>query len=226
MNPNWPDVVGICGQAQHGKDTIGKMLVDVGYVRVSFAEPVYACALAINPWVDVPENEWTMHMLGHYVRLSDVVQHYGWERAKKFPEIRRILQVVGTEAGRNVIGETVWIDIALRKIKALKAQGKKAAVTDVRFPDSEDKALILEGAILLKAIRPDFDNGVDSSHPSESGCALIQADYDLMNNGNLAELHAIVMEALNDNSGSRLLRNESGDPKTLWAKCVGTQASD
>src|SRR5438128_6335704 len=98
-----PKLIGITGYAQHGKDTVGKMLVEhFGYERHAFADQLKAMALVLDPWI-VSEDQFR-------ARLSDIVEREGWEAAKTVPEIRIFLQVRGTEAVRDMVGENAWVD--------------------------------------------------------------------------------------------------------------------
>ena len=75
---------------------------------------------------------------------------------------RVLMQTLGTEWGRNLIDEDIWVKSTLQKIEDYqKAGGGMAVITDVRFPN-EFKALDeRKDAFLIKIDRP----GVDRSDP-------------------------------------------------------------
>ena len=77
------NVIGLCGYATAGKDEAARGLEPFGFQRVSFADPVRAAALAIDPIVAYNVD----HIPVSPVRLSDLVLAYGWE-AKRNPEAR------------------------------------------------------------------------------------------------------------------------------------------
>jgi hypothetical protein len=75
------------------------------------------------------------------------------EQNKGNPAVRKLLQLVGTELGRELIGyENVWVD---RLIRA--AYGKdNVVIDDCRFPN-EAAALREHGFTLVRVTRPDID---------------------------------------------------------------------
>ncbi len=178
-------LIGITGYAQYGKDSSGQVLVEeYGFTRYAFADQMKEFALALNPFVD---SKYTL-------RLWQLVQDQGWEGAKKNPEVRRFLQVLGTEGGRDLLGEDVWIN-ALR-MRAEQdgnmdlqgvAYGAEIVVTDVRFLNEGDWIHRLGGQVwrierkimVNKGTRLElepYDNGIGLDHESERQIAQIPAD--------------------------------------------------
>ena len=69
-------------------------------------------------------------------------------------ETRRMLQKVGTEEGRNVFGENIWINITETWIKLLNERGvERFIICDVRFQNEADWIKKMNG-ILVKIIAP------------------------------------------------------------------------
>ncbi len=148
-----PFIVGLGHRAQVGKDSAAAALVELGYERVAFADTLREMLLALDPFI------------GTGRRVSDVVSWHGWDAAKTgSAEIRRLLQRLGTEVGRNLIGENVWVDAAFAKMKP----GGKYVVTDVRFPN-EAQAILDHGGYLYRIDRPGHE-GVNA-HSSEHALA-------------------------------------------------------
>jgi len=148
-------LIGISGRKRSGKDTFAARLTGVhGYTRVAFADPLRAMALALDPLVRTTS--------GHTVRLAELAAFEGWERAKNHAEVRRTLQRLGTEAGRAVLGDTIWIDTAMQHVDQVNGP---VVITDVRYPNEAD-AIRAAGGIVLRIDRP----GLTSSdvHPSET----------------------------------------------------------
>ena len=128
-------VFALSGKAYSGKDTAGKILVeDFGFVRYAFADALKDCALASDPYVMVNMAKVTSH--SPFVRLSSLVQEVGWDEAKKEADVRRFLQRMGTEMGREIISPTVWIDIVCNKI--MRDLPEKVVITDCRFANEVD----------------------------------------------------------------------------------------
>ena len=171
--PKERQVIGLCGFAGSGKDEAAKALVEDGWLRVSFADALREALRALDPVVQIDATG--------AARLSEVIEAIGWDAAKKRADVRRLLQSLGTEAGRNIHGPNCWVDIARRKIDA--AHGN-VVITDVRFPN--ECALIREyGGTLIKIER----NGVGpvNGHVSEQLDA--QPDLLIRNDGTVDELH-------------------------------------
>src|ERR1019366_2559468 len=104
-------LIGITGKARAGKDTLADIIVrKYRYKQRAFGDKLKEIALAINPILEsAGGNE---YMDWPELRLQDLVNEVGWEKAKEdVPEVRRLLQVIGTEAGRNIFGEDVWVNL-------------------------------------------------------------------------------------------------------------------
>ena len=117
-------------------------------------------------------------------RLQDVVNNNGWEDAKKLPEIRRLLQVLGTDAGRKILGENIWVDTVLNKVK-----DKNVVITDCRFPN-EAKALKNSGGFVVRVERPGM--AAINNHLSETSLDGWPFDLIVLNGGTLESLHSLV----------------------------------
>lgn len=149
-------VLGIAGRKQSGKTTLAKALEERGWVRISFADEVKELALVLDPWV-----------ASHYAippdRLSDVVHETGWDSAKReYPEVRRILQVVGTEIGR-AIDPQIWVNKLANRIYRLPADAK-VVIDDVRFINECNFIRHTLGGFVVRLA----DGDQDDSHQSEA----------------------------------------------------------
>ena len=168
-------LLGVSGRKRHGKDTFAARLVERhGFTRVAFADPMREMALALDPIIS---DGW---------RLAALVETFGWEEAKANPEVRRTLQRLGTEAGRGVLGDNIWVDTAMRHARAL---GGRVVFTDCRFPN---EALVVRaaGGQLVRVNRPGFADDGDL-HTSESALDEYAFDHLVLNDGSIDELHAI-----------------------------------
>lgn len=169
-------LIGLCGYTGVGKDEVAKHLVSQhGFVRVAFADAMRDDLYTLNPWI---------HPTG--MQLAFIVDALGWDRAKRdYSEIRRLLQVYGTEVGRNGFGENVWIDRAVAEIK----KHPNVVVTDVRF-DNEVTALRQLRAKIVHVSRP--DHGPINGHASELLDYAKVADIELVNDSDIATLQVRV----------------------------------
>lgn len=144
-------IIGLSGYARSGKDTVAEHLVRKhGFKRVSFADEMRDALWILNPYVSASG-----------FRLIDVVSEYGWDKAKViFPEIRRQLQVLGSEIGRKW-NENFWIELAFSKINL----DEDTVITDVRFLN-EASAVVQAGGEVWRVNRP--ETGPVNAHQSET----------------------------------------------------------
>lgn len=163
-----PKIIGLSGYAQSGKDTVAGFLAELGYERIAFADALRDALYALNPIV----------RYGHpqdgdgiaYVHVQDAVDHMGWDKAKvEYMQIRSLLQRLGTEVGRNLLGDNVWVDIAMRKVKP---EGKYV-FTDMRFPNELEAIRNYRGST-WRIMRPE----VSPVNPHTSETAIDGALFD------------------------------------------------
>jgi hypothetical protein len=185
-------LIGLCGAAGAGKDSVANVLVDkFGFKRYAFADAVRDAALAIDPFVDTITWE---HMNPEKsgkqpVRLASVVDRLGWDIAKReIPEVRRLLQVIGTEVGRQILGVDCWVNIVARK---WYLDGyPDAVITDCRF-QNEEEWIDLNGTI-VRINRQNNPLSIGKSHASE--LYEVKATHIIENNGTLEDLEFKVYE--------------------------------
>jgi hypothetical protein len=166
------EIIGLSGYARAGKDEVAKTLAKShGFSHIAFADKLREFLAAVNPIV-APSKERYFTRSKVVVNLEEVLDAYGWDGYKvtEFePEVRRLLQRLGTEAGRKVLGENVWVDAALTGWP----EDAKIAVSDVRFPNEAQRIKDM-GGVIWRVNRPGV--GPANSHPSET--ALDDWDFD------------------------------------------------
>jgi hypothetical protein len=161
-------IIGLSGYAQSGKDTVAELLcLNYGYKRVSFADPMREALLRLNP------------VVGHEP-LSHLVNDYGWELAKHNPEVRRLLQVFGTQVGREMFGENFWVDLAFKQVTQ-----DRVVFSDVRFPN-EAQAIIDKGGQVWRVQRE--GHKPVNLHASEIAMDNWRFDDLILNHGDLSDL--------------------------------------
>jgi hypothetical protein len=181
-----PRIIGISGYARVGKDTFADALVEHdGYVKRSFAEPLRQVLYAQNP------------LVSSSLTLAEVVDHIGWERAKdEHPEVRRLLQVLGTEAARTHLGDDVWVNAA---VDALDLKADRYVFADVRFPNEADAILQL-GGIIVRIERSGV--GPINGHATETAMDDYEFDYVIHNDGTIPELRQRAFDLIAKEQGT------------------------
>lgn len=168
-------IIGLSGYAQTGKDTVAEHLVGkYGYRRIAFADPIRKALYTLDPLIEVAEF--------NSVHLSSAVNGMGWEETKRqSPETRRLLQVLGTEIGREMFGQDFWVN------QAMKNAGKfdKIVLTDVRFPN-EFRAIKAREGIIIRIVKP--GTGAVNGHASETALDNFSFDATIVNDGSIYEL--------------------------------------
>ncbi|MFJ7202129.1 hypothetical protein ACIQWR_01140 [Streptomyces sp. NPDC098789] len=175
--PRPVSLIGLAGAAGSGKDTAAKALVAIGWQRRAFADKVKDFMYAVNPWTVDDE-------INGSFPLADEVDRYGWSYAKSaHPEVRKYLQRCGTEAGRTVLGENVWVDALFHDA----AGWGPTVVTDVRFPN-EAAEIVRRGGRVVNIVRPGQQLISESGHTSENALATWHFDDVLVNDHTAQEL--------------------------------------
>ena len=163
-------LIGLGGYARSGKDAIAAILERHGWYRTFMSKPLHQAMLALDPYI----HRGAMAPLPH--RYSGLVTVLGYDEAKaKFPEVRRLLQVFGTEVGRDILGEDTWIDTIEEELEAARAAdpNRPQVVTGIRFPNEIARIRSLGGE-LIWVERPGL--GPTGGHASE--IALGPCDFD------------------------------------------------
>ena len=172
-------IVGFSGYARSGKDTAAEALQGLGFVRISFADVLRDFLYEMNPIIDVEYNTGG----GGGVRLRQIIDHYGWNGYKDTifaAEIRRNLQVLGTDCGRKMIGDNVWVDALFNN---LPFEDGKYAIADVRFPNEAD-GIRARGGKMFRIEREGI--GPANDHFSEVALDHYEFDGFIHNDGSVA----------------------------------------
>lgn len=165
-------IIGLSGYKQSGKDALADELVKLGFTKLGMSDILHECMLTLDPIVQVKN--------GGVVRYSTLVDEVGYVAAKEAPEVRRLLQVFGTDIGRNMLGENVWVDAVALKLDRMQGD---IVLTGVRFPN--EAAMIEDLGLLVRVERPGFTG---DSHESEHALDDYPFPMVIPNDGPLARL--------------------------------------
>lgn len=188
-------IVGIVGFIGSGKGTVGDLLAEKGFHKDSFAAPLKdACSIIFG---------WPRELLEGDTELSrkwrEEPDAFWSEKFGKSFSPRLALQLMGTEAGRNVFHPDIWVVSLLNR-----AKGRDIVVTDVRFKN-EVAHIQDNGGLIIRVKRgseplwfEDFARHNQSPeiyprpnvdiHVSETDWIGCYWDYLIENNGTIEDL--------------------------------------
>lgn len=170
-----PPVIALTGLAGSGKSTASKYLVEKnGYQLVKFAGPLKDMLRAIGLGEGHIEGE-----------LKE--EPCEWLQGAT---PRHAMQTLGTQWGRTCIGPSFWIELWVRRVNLIIAEGGRVVVDDCRFPNEADEVRKLGGVVWQLLGR----GGISSSHESEAGCG--RPDVEIANDNGIDQLAEKVVEAL------------------------------
>lgn len=181
-------LIGLCGYARSGKNTVGDILeAEQGFRQESFAQALKNVAAEINPVLRDGH--------GSYRTLAACFAGGDWDTVKEqVPAAREFLQNLGV-ACRDQIGKDVWVN-ALENRLASAGNPPRVVVTDCRF-FNETSWIKAQGGELWRVVRP--GTGPVNGHISESELPETGPLYDriILNDGSLADLRAKVLNSGN-----------------------------
>lgn len=177
-----PRLIGITGAAGAGKDTVANALVaGHGFTRYGLADPIKKLLNERFGWTTDQWND----------RGWKEQAEWDWGSGRTGDDARAAFsprswaQWLGTEVGRYIGGEDVWVNQLLRAWRDARYDDctctVRFVVPDVRF-DNEAIAIRRAGGVILKVAREGAEQAVQA-HISEAGVnfnyvdASIQAPY-------------------------------------------------
>jgi dephospho-CoA kinase len=174
-----PTVIGCIGVQGAGKDEICNYLSETkSFIKVGFSDPIYQLLWEMNPIISVEDYG------DEIIDYRSAVRKKGMDYVKRnYDEIRRWLQIIGTEYGRDVFGPDCWI----RALDARIKDSPLVAVRDVRFENEIDYIRSRGGFVVW--VQSNRAPERDTSHTSEKLVFADHADYTVQNNTTLVELY-------------------------------------
>ena len=195
------NLIGLGGVAFAGKDSVADHLENVyGWIKTYMSKPLETALLRIDPWVSVKKPNWEPQTwpedaLGNteWLRYSELHKTVGYDYSKKCLDARDYLQKLGTEVGRNMFDQNVWVNIGFSEVDKLTEEGFNVAMTGIRFPN-ELQAIKERNGLAVWIERPGFSPV--NQHASDN--TLHKQDFDIAihNIGTLEELYDSVKVVL------------------------------
>lgn len=166
-------IIGITGKARSGKDTFGDLLG----MELQTKEPL---ATTVGAALAYPIKMAVAAMLD-----CCGIDVNKYPKEKTIPEVgaspRELYQTLGTEWGRELLGEDVWFDLLVSRVQFSSYTPKYVVVTDVRF-DNE----AMRCHYVIKIERDEVEKVAE--HVSEAGVDDKYISMTVSNNGTLAAL--------------------------------------
>ena len=161
-------IIGIAGPAHSGKDTLADYIITkLPYQKMSFADPMKRM---LQRGLGLTRSQ----LWGDEKEIID--SRYGCTP-------RHMLQTIGTEWGRNLVSDGIWVSALDALLSARKQYREtKFIVPDVRFEN--EAAFVREHGTLIHI--QGRDQGVGKGHVSEEGIAHKSDDL-LIDNDDLIE---------------------------------------
>lgn len=162
-------IIAFTGKAQAGKTTAADFFVSRGWSKVSFATPLKRMMAVLTSETD--KDARPPELCGKSVREG--------------------YQSLGTDWGRNMVGEDIWLRAAKRNMENVIKAGGRAVCDDVRF-DNEAELIHRLGGLVIEVGRP---NLVQMTHASEAGVNPLSLDFSIFNDGEIDGLYDKIKEA-------------------------------
>ena len=185
--PTRPPIIGIIGPKESGKTSVAK---EIGNLmpesqRIRFAWPIKAMTFSLLSISGIGVETAWQYVDGKR-KEETLPDPFGESTA------RELMQTLGTEWGREHVGQKIWLEIAMQRAQEIDGL---VVVDDVRFTNEANR-IRSEGGIILRVQREGYEwNG---EHASEASLSGYEPDYILDNNGALENLHIPVSTFLKD----------------------------
>lgn len=170
-------LIGLHGPARSGKDTVGAMLIeDYNFEKLSFASYIRQFIADILG-ISLLELEHVKDEIDPTLGVSP----------------RVMMQTLGTDWGRNMINQELWVIALETKLRKLLPTATGVVITDVRF-ENEAGMIRKLGGNMWHITRPTA--APVAAHISEAGIRPDDTDCELDNSGNINDLYLSVSNAL------------------------------
>lgn len=209
-------IIGLLGFIGSGKGTVADILVSKGFKKESFADPVKDAVAAMFGW-DRALLEGDTNESREFRETKDE-----WWSKKTGLHItpRAMLQLMGTEAGRDTFHPDLWVLSLEKRAKS----NEHTVIADVRFPNECDAIRNMGGFIVRvargsepswynDALKANTEKNTDhmskhTIHYSEWAWIGQKTDYNISNNGSLDMLNADVKHMLKIFGGTAIMKTQ------------------
>ncbi|MEC7159065.1 MAG: deoxynucleotide monophosphate kinase [Bacteroidota bacterium] len=172
-------IIGFAGSKQSGKSTSAQALRSFDYRTYSFADPIRKVCRA----------------------LGITKKYYGKDKDAPIPHLgkksaRYIMQTLGTDWARDMVSQTIWLDMMEKRLADAYKNKFLIAVDDVRF-NNEATLIRDRGGIIIRIIRGDTQS---DNHISERGVSDDLVSHEIENTGSVTDLSDKLEKIIYDKS--------------------------
>lgn len=132
------NVIGITGYRGAGKSTTAGFMARHGYVEYALSEPIKE---GLQAMFDLPDEAFADRDLKE-APLADI------DASPRF-----LAQTLGTEWGRRIVADDLWLRAMVRRMRPLMREGHGVVVSDVRF-DNEARWIREQGGRVIRVRSP------------------------------------------------------------------------
>ena len=189
------ELIGVGGLAGAGKDTYAEIMQELypdrGYVIIGMSDTLRDAIMALNPIVEISEGRYysVMALMESFVTEAHLSWNQAYTELKKIPGVRTFLQKLGTEVGREMISENVWVDATLKKITELREVGYSVILTGVRFQNELDMVHNENGRSVFII---NENTAKVNTHSSETSISPEDFGTIIHNNGSIEDLKNLI----------------------------------
>lgn len=182
-----PLLIALHGLPGVGKDAFANRLTESGnWSKISFAAPLKR---GLSEMLNIPIEDIDNPTLKN-------APNYKFNRS-----IRYMLQTLGTEWGRDLIDEDIWLKLATEGIEHQFTQNMNVVNTDLRFPNESAMIKKMGGYIIHILRDTNIDGDISlktgvSSHQSNAGLPKEHIDFTIRNNGSLIQFEEDAMNII------------------------------
>lgn len=196
-------ILALSGYALSGKDTIADILVDqFGYRKTYMSKPLEEALLALDPPIPMRNRDLNRMILevrdadsiyeaGNVITYKELHAFVGYADSKKELWVRKLLQNLGTEVGRNLFGENIWIDKVISEVLDEDWSSSNWVVTGIRYPNELAAFRSIE-ADSAWVSRPGIDPV--NTHSSDNSLSALDCDFVVPNAGTIEDLEWVTKE--------------------------------
>lgn len=152
-------LIAFCGPAGAGKSTAADALVEEGWVRVKFADPLKNMMRAFYKSCGLEDSAYIESRIEGAMKEEP-------DPFLKGRTPRHAMQTLGSEWGRDCVHQNLWVEAWSQKVMNMFDRELDVVVDDCRFPNEAAAVRALGGRIVEITGR---DKGLGKAHQSEQG---------------------------------------------------------